>query len=167
MIDNQPLSFFPSLPPYIGEANYRADSLNKKPPPSDSCRKDSYGHPSLLAGIFTRYCPHGVCYGFQVMETCVSPQHPFQIFRLRFTTAPKVIMMMLANCINIASTENLTSSRKHRSRWTDSTGEDMFAALQDTALTPTRAACTSKAITVKLMSRQTEGCKESKDSWCT
>ena len=26
-------------------------------------------------------CHHVVCYGFEVMETCESPQHPFEIFR--------------------------------------------------------------------------------------
>ena len=33
-----------------------------------------------------------MCYGFQVMETCESPKHPFQIFRSRFPVAPKIIV---------------------------------------------------------------------------
>ena len=89
---NDPLSFSPSLPLCIGKATYRADLLLKKPAPSDFCRKDFNGHPSLLPGIFTVFCHHGVCYGFQVMETCESPRHPFQIFRSRFPATPKVII---------------------------------------------------------------------------
>ena len=30
-------------------------------------------------GIFTMFCPHGTCYGFEVMATYKSPRHPFQI----------------------------------------------------------------------------------------
>ena len=54
-----------------------------------TCRKLSYGHPP---GIFTLFCSHGICYGFEVMQSCELPRHPFQIFRQRFHTAPCVII---------------------------------------------------------------------------
>ena len=38
------------------------------------------------------FCPHGICYGFEVMQSCESPRHPFNIFRHRFQKAPQVIV---------------------------------------------------------------------------
>ena len=43
-------------------------------------------------GIFTVYCPHGVCCGFEVMRRCESPKVPFDIFTSRFHTLPCVII---------------------------------------------------------------------------
>ena len=34
---------------------------------------------------------HGVCYGFEVLQTCESPKHPFHIFKTRFSHAPLII----------------------------------------------------------------------------
>ena len=85
------LSFFPNLPLLSGHGNYAADK-SLKTHDSDSCRKASYGHPSLSPGIFTVFCPHGVCYVFEVMQSCESPKHPFSIFRQRFLKAPQVIV---------------------------------------------------------------------------
>ena len=90
-IQPSPWSFFPALPLVRGAGKYDAD---KKSPPTDvdSCRKASYGHPHLTPGIFTIYCPHGVCCGFEVMRKCESPQHPFTIFTTRFLQPPKRII---------------------------------------------------------------------------
>ena len=90
-IQPSPWSFFPALPLVRGAGNYDAD---KKSPPSDadSCRKASYGHPHLTPGIFTIYCPHGVCYGFEIMTRCESPRHPFNIFMSRFPVPPRTIV---------------------------------------------------------------------------
>ena len=87
------LSFSPQLPLLTGKGKYAADKLlSRNKQTSDSCRKDSYGHPSLSPGIFTIFCPHGICYGFEVMQSCESPMHPFSIFRQRFRVAPHVII---------------------------------------------------------------------------
>ena len=93
--------FFPNLPFLSGHA---ADK-SLKTHDSDSCRKASYGHPSLSPGIFTIFCPYGICYGFKVMWSCESPKHPFSIFRQRFQKAPQVIVYDNAcklhqNCLN-------------------------------------------------------------------
>ena len=47
---------------------------------------------SLVPGIFTIYCQHGVCYGYEVMAQCESPKIPFQIFFTRFPQPPRVIV---------------------------------------------------------------------------
>ena len=86
-------SFFPSLPIVRGRGTYAADHSNA--PQSiteDACRKASYGHPTLTPGIFTVYCPHGVCYGFQAMRSCESPWYPFDIFTFRFHAPPRIII---------------------------------------------------------------------------
>ena len=51
------LSFFPNLPLQSGHGNNAADK-SLKTCDSNSCRKASYGHPSLSPGIFTVFCPH-------------------------------------------------------------------------------------------------------------
>ena len=57
-----------------------------------AAEKASYGHPTLTPGIFTIYCVHGVCYGFEIMRRCESPRVPFSIFTSRFNTPPKSIV---------------------------------------------------------------------------
>ena len=86
-----PLSFFPSLPKLHGDARYEADArLPAKD--SNNCRKASYGHPTLSPGVFTIYCEHGVCYGFEVLQRCESPRHPFRIFKSQFSRPPQLII---------------------------------------------------------------------------
>ena len=87
----EPLSFFPVLPRLHGDATYKADGVPSASD-RDTCRKNSYGHPTLSPGIFTVYCEHGVCYGFEILQKCESPQHPFRIFKSRFIEAPELII---------------------------------------------------------------------------
>ena len=49
-------SYFPSLPPLRSRNVYSADKQCKQ---NVVCTKNSSGHPTLLPGIFTLYCPHG------------------------------------------------------------------------------------------------------------
>ena len=50
------LSYFPSLPKVRQRGYYTADKTNPK---EKLCTKQSYGHPTLLPGIFTLFCEHG------------------------------------------------------------------------------------------------------------
>ena len=88
---DDPLSSFPRLPKCRGDASYEADK-KLHTLQTDDCRKASYGHPTLSLGIFTIYCEHGVCYGFEVLQPCESPKHPFQIFKTRFPRPPLLII---------------------------------------------------------------------------
>ena len=65
----------------------------------DSCRKNAYRHPTLSPGVFTLFCMHGVCYGFEILKLCESPKHPFSIFKTRFWTPPK--MIIYDNCYKL------------------------------------------------------------------
>lgn len=80
------LFFFLNLPKVHGMPLYAADLRSSHVPPEgqDACRKYSSHHPTLTPGVFTIYCPHGVCCGFEVMHYHESPQHPFEIFFTRF-----------------------------------------------------------------------------------
>ena len=84
-------SYFPNLPQHHGPGSYKADK-QRQTVTDDKCRKYSYGHPTLRPGIFTVYCQHGVCYGFEVLRSCESPRHPFRLFTTRFTSPPSVIV---------------------------------------------------------------------------
>ena len=52
----QELSYFPHLLPTRTRGVYEADKHLRK---AAGCTKRSSGHPSLLPGIFTLFCPHG------------------------------------------------------------------------------------------------------------
>lgn len=55
-LDDAELSFFPSLSACRPRGHYSMD--DKKT--DHSCQKKYKGHPSLLPGMFTVYCPHGM-----------------------------------------------------------------------------------------------------------
>ena len=87
------LSFFPNLPAIRKAERYASDKRNDKNDPRETgCRKESYGHPTLSPGLFTIFCKHGVCYGFEAMTSHESPRHPFNIFKTRFHQAPRCII---------------------------------------------------------------------------
>ena len=92
-------SYFPYLPVLWERRRYKSDKQRD----TSCCTKLYCGHPSLLPGIFTVFCPHGlstlysllqlvydntvgICYGFQLMLSHESPNIPFTIFRTRFAT---------------------------------------------------------------------------------
>ena len=90
---NSDLTYFPNQPMVGGIPAYSADqnSSRQKKEDQDACRKYASSHSTLTPGIFTVYCPHGLCCGFEVMKTHESPKHPFKIFLTRFTSPPKII----------------------------------------------------------------------------
>ena len=53
------LSFFPSLKKYRNRGKFEMDNNRMKKGKSTGCQKRYLGHPSLLPGIFTMFCPHG------------------------------------------------------------------------------------------------------------
>ncbi|XP_070541358.1 uncharacterized protein [Ptychodera flava] len=83
------LMYFPALPMLHRNRKYARD-VNK--PDTDACKKFNRGHPTLSPGIFTLFCPHKICYGFQLLLSHESPEHPFSIFKTRFEVAPKLIV---------------------------------------------------------------------------
>ena len=103
--NDNPLCFFPTLPQQHGKASYAADRISKDATEKETCRKESYGHPTLTPGIFTVFCKHGICYGFQCMTSPESPKVPFEIFKTRFQKAPSTIIYdnsckLHAYCLN-------------------------------------------------------------------
>lgn len=58
--DNVEMAHFPNLPLLRSRGFFAADAANNKSMPI--CRKQYPGHPTLLPGIFTIYCPHGIKY---------------------------------------------------------------------------------------------------------
>ena len=91
---NTKLAYFPNIPRIPGLPTYAADqrTTHRAPEDQDACRKYSSSHPTLTPGIFTIFCPHGVCCGFEVMRSHESPKHPFEIFSTRFETPPDIII---------------------------------------------------------------------------
>ena len=55
--DDDSFGYFPQLPRLRNRKNYVADRSH-----SSVCNKKSSRHPSLLPGIFTLYCEHGISF---------------------------------------------------------------------------------------------------------
>ncbi|KAK3600291.1 hypothetical protein CHS0354_027133 [Potamilus streckersoni] len=77
------------------------------------CSKKHGRHPTLLPGIFTVFCQHGVCYGYQIMKLMESPNIPFPFLRTRFEVDPEAVIcdkaIMPAICMLTVSIEILFS----------------------------------------------------------
>ena len=81
---------FPNNHQIRGSGNYDADRANVKSP--EECNKETKRNPNLTSGIFTVYCPHGICLGFQLMDSPESPKTPFDLLVRRFPTVPRLII---------------------------------------------------------------------------
>ena len=86
------LSFFPNLPLLRSKMDYDVDNKSAADEKTDTCIKTASRHYTLTPCIFTVYCPHGVCVGFQTLTSHESPRHPFDIFLTRFPTPPSCII---------------------------------------------------------------------------
>lgn len=59
-ITTEEMSLFPSLPKIRNRGLFEQDKMNmKNSKDTQDCSKTYRGHPSLLPGIFTIFCPHG------------------------------------------------------------------------------------------------------------
>ncbi|XP_041931359.1 uncharacterized protein LOC121694974 isoform X1 [Alosa sapidissima] len=83
--------FFPCLPLARDRGLFDADGEREQGCLTD-CRKVGSRHPSLIPGIFTLFCKHGVCLGFSIMEQVESVNVAFSILRSRFTKCPEVVI---------------------------------------------------------------------------
>jgi len=97
---NDVLEFFPNHPLIRGSARYSADgkadtarsAAAKNDNELSGCRKETSRHKTLTPGLFTMFCPHGICLGFQIMSSPESPRTPFDILVRRFSVMPKLIV---------------------------------------------------------------------------
>ncbi len=84
-----PLAIFPNLPPQRSLPQYAADRRSDL---QSTCNKSATRHYTLTPAIFTLFCQHGVCVGFQALTSQESPRHPFEIFYQRFDSPPRIII---------------------------------------------------------------------------
>ncbi|XP_065064713.1 uncharacterized protein LOC135690945 [Rhopilema esculentum] len=85
------IAHWPDLPQKRHRGRYQIDQ-NRVSKKQNVCTKTSRGHPSLLPGVFTLFCNHEICYGFEVMTTSESPEVPFNVLFTHFEKAPKVVI---------------------------------------------------------------------------
>ena len=86
-VDGMKLAFLPNHPPCRGRATYKANKDN-----SNECNKESRKHKRLSPGVFTMVCPHGICLGFQLMDSQESPKVPFNMLMYHFDKMPSLII---------------------------------------------------------------------------
>jgi hypothetical protein len=86
-------SFFPLWPVQRGFSKYSDDGRSQKDE-ADTCNKYKTRRKILGPGIVAYLCPHGVSYGYTVMENFESPRMPFEILSTRFTpdSMPEVVI---------------------------------------------------------------------------
>ena len=85
----QKIEYFPAYPSVRSSATYKV--IHAKVTKTE-CRKESQNHPRLTPGLFTVFCPHGVCLGFQVMLQCESPATAFDVLLRRFDPVPPLVI---------------------------------------------------------------------------
>ena len=73
------LEEFPNNIVVRGRGNYQASKELLT-----DCNKSTTKKRTLSSGIFTFFCPHGICIGFQLMRTPESPRIPFDFLMRRF-----------------------------------------------------------------------------------
>ncbi|CAB4029387.1 Hypothetical predicted protein [Paramuricea clavata] len=91
--NNASNGYLPCLPELVQRGNYVLDSKKTK---QGDCAKLARAkhkkHGTLIPGIFCLLCPHGICYGFEIMRDHESPNIPFTILRTRFPKAPELVI---------------------------------------------------------------------------
>jgi len=83
------LVYMPNHPVCRPLRQYNQNSGGKA---SESCRKDVTRCSGLTPGIFTFFCPHGVCLGFSILERYEGPSTAFELLFQRFPTAPRMVI---------------------------------------------------------------------------
>ncbi|XP_038077318.1 uncharacterized protein LOC119745165 [Patiria miniata] len=96
------MCFWPHFPQQRLRPKYAMDGLKTT---RTSCRKDSKNYGRMTPGVFAAFCPHGICYGFEIMNQFESPNVPFTLLLTRFETPPKMIVYdnachLHAYCLN-------------------------------------------------------------------
>ena len=84
------IEYLPNLGQLRGKGSYGADK--SKGGDSVDCRKTTQTTPTLTSGLFTYFCPHGICLGFQLLDSPESPRVPFDILVRRFRKMPSLII---------------------------------------------------------------------------
>ena len=79
-----PLDYFPTKPPFIGKAIYTADGRRGDIINIQHCNKVYKKHPTLSPGVFTVLCKHGICHGFQLLDSAESPKTAFDLVLTKF-----------------------------------------------------------------------------------
>jgi len=87
------LGIFPSLKTVRNRGSYRADENTLADETCrDDCKKWRKTTKKLSPGVFTLFCGHGICYGFQIMDHSESPNVPFTILRTKFESIPQLVV---------------------------------------------------------------------------
>ena len=86
---NNLIEVFPNHNQLRGSASYDADRSKEKA--EEECNKEPK-ETKLSPGLFTMYCPHGICLGLQLMDSPESPKTPFDLLVRRFQNIPRLII---------------------------------------------------------------------------
>ena len=90
-IEENVLACVPNMPVLRGRGgNYLQDTIGEKR--KDDCKKNHSGYHSLMDGIFTVYCQHGICVGLNTMHNDESSDLRYTLFRTKWNKAPSLII---------------------------------------------------------------------------
>jgi hypothetical protein len=83
------MSFFPNHPRIRKPRAFHDTSGGE---PTTECTKHVLKSHTFTPGLFSVFCPHGVCIGFEAMRKFESARVPFELFYTRFQSCPGYII---------------------------------------------------------------------------
>jgi hypothetical protein len=86
-LEEDEMSFFPNHPRIRMPRMY--DGAETMEP---TCTKKVLKSHRYTPGLFSAFCPHGICIGFEAMRRFESARVPFDLFYTRFPSAPGTIV---------------------------------------------------------------------------
>ena len=86
--NNEILAYMPNHPVCRKLRHYGEE----KGSTGDSCQKCVKRCPGLTPGIFTCFCPQGICLGFSILERFEGPSTAFELLFQRFPVAPGTLI---------------------------------------------------------------------------
>ena len=83
------MSFFPNHPRIRKPRVFKEDTAGYK---EQTCTKKILKTRRYTPGLFSAFCPHGICIGFEAMRRFESARVPFDLFYTRFPKCPGYII---------------------------------------------------------------------------
>jgi hypothetical protein len=82
-------TYMPHHPVCRRQNAYTVDTANK---PHSTCNKFTSRDRTFSPGLFSCFCPHGVCWGFSIMRRYEGPSTAFDMLVRRFPQAPGMVV---------------------------------------------------------------------------
>jgi hypothetical protein len=87
--NDEQYTFMPHHPVCRRKNAYRVDKMNRS---YSTCNKFTRRDRIFSPGLFSCFCPHGICWGFSIMKQYEGPSTAFDMLLHRFPEAPGMVI---------------------------------------------------------------------------